>query len=166
MLFSDSIHFSAPSDSQRAEWIFVLQQLIPKSSYVASDPLQEASLVKEVKVADIQFHSECSPGILLERRGNWAIAALVSESLSRVCQGSLLMKVEGESVMMQGFDSIVTKLGYWRAPLSLSFILSPQKMGWLTLMVKERSRSWLDMISPNQRASNVAAWGEFIVYPE
>lgn len=83
VLFSDSTHLCASSDAERGEWIFVLQKLIPRTSYDKSDALQVASLDKAAETHDIEFRSETSPGILLERRGNWAIAALVSEALSR-----------------------------------------------------------------------------------
>ncbi|KAL7543078.1 hypothetical protein ACHAXR_012395 [Thalassiosira sp. AJA248-18] len=161
VLFSESIHLKASSDAERGEWLFVLQKLIPMSSYDEGDPLQVASLEKEPEVFDTEFHSESSPGILLERRGNWAIAALVSESLSRkVCQGSVLSKIEGEPILMTGFDSVVTKLGYWKAPLRLTFQLSPRKMGWLTLMVKEKGRSWLTMKGPKHKTSHEAGIAE------
>lgn len=116
-----------------------MQKILPQTSYDQSDALQAASLEKEVEVFDVQFHSESSPGILLERRGNWAIAALVSESLSRkVCRGSLLSRIAGEPAMMMGFDEVIKALSNWKPPLQLTFYLSPRKMGWLTLMVKER----------------------------
>jgi len=140
--------------------MFLLQKLIPKSSYDECDPLQVASLEKNVEVYDTQFYSETSPGILLERRGNWAIAALVSESLSRkVCQGSVLSKIGGDPAMMMGFDSVVTALSYCKPPLQLTFTLSPRKMGWLTLMVKEKGRNWLNIWSKHN--TNEAVWGEF-----
>ncbi|KAL9180068.1 hypothetical protein ACHAXT_008038 [Thalassiosira profunda] len=110
---------------------------------------------------DVRFESETSPGVMLERRGNWAIAALVSESLSRkVCQSSVLARIEGEPVTLQGFDAVVTKLGFWKAPLTLSFLLSPQKMGWLNILVQEQSRSWLSVLSPNQTASSETVLSE------
>ena len=85
--------------------------------------------------------------------------ALVSETLSRkVCQGSVLYQIEGEPAMMMGFDSVVTKLGFWKAPLQLSFLLSPRKMGWLTLMVKERGHRW--PLGRKRKTSNEAIWGE------
>ena len=40
--------------------------------------------------------------------------------------------------MMMGFDEVVKALSNWKPPLQLSFYLSPRKMGWLNLMVKER----------------------------
>ncbi|KAL3787826.1 hypothetical protein ACHAW5_003578 [Stephanodiscus triporus] len=139
VLFSDSLHLSARDDTARDEWIYFLQKILPQTSYDQSDALQVASLEKEVEVFDVQFHSESSPGILLERRGNWAIAALVSESLSRkVCRGSLLSRIAGEPAMMMGFDEVIKALSNWKPPLQLTFYLSPRKMGWLTLMVKER----------------------------
>lgn len=118
-----------------------MQLVVPRTQYDQSDPLQVASLEKEIESFDTQFHSESSPGILLERRGNWAIAALVSESLSRkVCRGSLLSSISGEPAIMMGFDEVVKALSNWTAPLQLSFQLSPRKMGWLNLMVKEGGR--------------------------
>ncbi|KAL7547585.1 hypothetical protein ACHAWF_010873 [Thalassiosira exigua] len=165
VLFSDSIHLSASSDAERGEWIFILQKLIPRSTYNEEDPLQAASLEKDLEVLDTEFQSETSPGILLERRGNWAIAALVSESISRrVCQGSVLSKIEGEPFLLQGFDSVVSKLGYWKAPLTLSFVLSPRKMGWLTLLTKERNRSWFNMVGRKRKTYNETTWGEERVY--
>lgn len=160
VLFSDSVHLSASSDAERAEWMHLLQTLIPRSSYDERDPLQAAALEKEVEACDTTFYCESSPGILLERRGNWAIAALVSESLSRtVRQGSVLSKIEGNPVMMIGFDSVITSLSYWQPPLKLSFQLSPRKMGWLTLLVKEGRRNWLNIRSKSK--TNEMVWGEF-----
>jgi hypothetical protein len=115
-----------------------LQQTLPRTRYDQNCTLQVASLEKEAEVFDTQFHSESSPGILLERRGNWAIAALVSDSLSRkVCRGSLLSRIGGKPAMMMGFDEVVKALSNWKPPLRLSFYLSPRKMGWLNLIVKE-----------------------------
>ena len=123
--------------------------------------MQVSSLEKDVEVFDTEFYSETSPGIMLERRGNWAIAALVSESLSRkVCQGSVLAKVGGERALLVGFDSVVTALSYWKPPLQLSFHLSPRQMGWLTLMIKENRKSWLSMARWKRNTSDEAAWGE------
>ncbi len=39
--------------------------------------------------------------------------------------------------MMMGFDKVVEALSNWKPPLQLTFHLSPRKMGWLNLMVKE-----------------------------
>ena len=162
VLFSDSIHLNASSEAERGEWIYTLQKLIPRSSYDKTDPLQYASLEKDTETFDTEFHSESSPGILLERRGNWAMAALVSESLSRkVCQGSVLSHIGGEPAMMMGFDSVVTALSYWKPPLKLSFILSPRKMGWLTYRRKENGSGWLTSPRWKRNASkNEAVWGE------
>ena len=98
--------------------MYVLQRLIPRSKYDESDSLQLASLEKEPEVFVTEFTDDCSPGLLLERRGNWAIAALVSETLSRkVCPGSVLSRVGDDDVTMNGFDAIVTALSYWKPPL-------------------------------------------------
>ena len=98
--------------------MYVLQRLIPRSKYDESDSLQLASLEKDPEVFVTEFRDDCSPGLLLERRGNWAIAALVSESLSRkVCPGSVLSRIGDEEVRMKGFDAIVTALSYWKPPL-------------------------------------------------
>ena len=161
VLFSDSIHFCAASDGERGEWMYVLQRLIPRSKYDESDSLQLASLEKDPEVFVTEFTDDCSPGLLLERRGNWAIAALVSETLSRkVCPGSVLSRIGDEEVTIKGFDAIVTALSYWTPPLRLTFILSPRKMGWLTLMVKQPSAWWNTMIGKRRKASDEAVWGE------
>lgn len=159
VLFSDSLHLGARDDASRDEWIRFLQLVVPRTQYDQSDPLQVASLEKEVESFDTLFHSESSPGILLERRGNWAIAALVSESLSRkVCRGSLLSSISGEPAIMMGFDEVVKALSNWTAPLQLSFQLSPRKMGWLNLMVKERGRQRLKgRLSSNESWEKVYA---------
>lgn len=139
VLFSDSIHLSAFSDFERGEWVCFLEKLIPRSNYDQSNPLQMASLDNDVEELEVEFHSESDPGILLERRGNWAIATLVSESLSRkVCQGSVLSGISGLPTLLTGFD--VNALAFWKPPLRLSFKLSPRKMGWLTLMTNEKGR--------------------------
>ena len=157
VLFSDSVHLSASSDAERGEWIFLLQKLIPRSSYDEGDPLQAAAMRKDVEVVEAEFFSSSSPGVLLERRGNFAVAGLVSESLSRrVCQGSVLSKIEGKPAIMMGFEAVVTALSYWNPPLRLSFSLMPKKMGWLTLMVRENRRGcWPE----NQKKE--ATWGTF-----
>lgn len=157
---------SAPTDAERGEWIFILQKLIPGSSYDECDPLQAASLEMDVEVIDTEFYSDSSPGIMIERRGNWAIASVVSENLStKVCQGSVLLKVQGERVLASGFDSVVSKLGYWQAPLRLSFLLSPKKMGWVGY-ANERSKSWLNMFGLRSKtwSTNEVVWGELSVY--
>lgn len=162
VLFSDSIHLCATSSSERGEWIHCLEQLVPRSRYDESDPLQVASLERQVEIQDADFHSESDAGLMLERRGNWAIAALVSESLSRkVCQGSVLAKVANQSVLLVGFDSVVSTLSYWQPPLQLCFLLSPRKMGWLNLMVKERT-SWIKMLGNKRKSADETMWGELV----
>ncbi len=132
--------------------MYFLEELIPRSNYDQSNPLHMASLENDVEELEVEFHSESDPGILLERRGNWAIATLVSESLSRkVCQGSVLSGISGLPTLLTGFDA--NALAFWKPPLRLRFKLSPRKMGWLTLMTNEKGR--------RLRRSRSLVWGEY-----
>ena len=156
MLFSESIHLNADSEADKEEFVFLLEKLIPRSKYDQSNPLQMASLENDVDVLDAVFHSESSPGILLERRGNWAIATLVSESLSaKISQGSVLFSIGDLQTLMMGFDEIVKALALWKPPLRLRFLLSPSKMGWLMLMTNQKGRRFV------RRNNSSKAWGEF-----
>lgn len=158
VLFSDSIHLNASTDSERSEWLFLLEKLIPRTKYDVSNPLQMASLEKDVEVFEVEIHSESSAeiGVSLEQRGNWAVAALVSESLSRkVCPGSVLSEISGQSTLMMGFEKVVKTLALRKPPLQLGFKLSPRKMGWLMLMINERGQRLI-----RRRHVSRIAWGE------
>lgn len=155
VLFSESLHLAADCETDRSEWLSMIHQLTPKCTYDMNDPLQAASFERELNDYPIEFQSTKEPGVILERRGNWAIATVVSESLSRkISQGSMLSKIEGQPVVLNGFDSAASMLSMWRSPLRLSFWLSPQKMGWLTMMTSENRKSWW------RNTSKVVSWGE------
>jgi hypothetical protein len=158
VLFSESLHLAASTDTEKTEWMFLIQQVIPCSHYDFNDPLQAASFERKLNDFDVQFESEKQPGVILERRGNWALAAVVSDQLSRkVSQGSMLSYVGGQSVALTGFDSVVSKLSLWNSPLNLTFWLSPQKMGWLTMKDTIKGKGWA--------ASKVVTWGKVkVVY--
>ncbi|KAL3780733.1 hypothetical protein HJC23_001015 [Cyclotella cryptica] len=151
VLFSESLHLASPSEKEKSDFLHILEQLIPKSTYDLNDQLQSASLERKVNAYDIELKSAKAPGVILERRGNWALAAVVSDSISRkLSKGSILSSIKGESVVLTGFESVVSKLSLWKAPLRLSFWTSPQKMGWLTMMVTESNKSW--------KASRAVRW--------
>ena len=72
-----------------------------------------------------------------------------------------MSKIEDECVLLTDFDAVTNSLGFWKAPLKLTFNLSPRKMGWLSLMVKEKARSWLSMFGPKSKVSaDEAVWGK------
>lgn len=138
--------------------MFLLEKLIPQTKYDVSNPLQMASLEKDVEVFEVEIHSESSAGIgvLLEQRGIWAIATLVSESLSRkVCPGSVLSAISGQPTLMMGFEKVVSTLALRKPPFQLEFKLSPRKMGWLMLMINEKGRR----LSRRKHVSRIV-WGE------
>mmetsp|Transcript_1056 Transcript_1056/g.2255 ORF Transcript_1056/g.2255 Transcript_1056/m.2255 type:complete len:246 (+) Transcript_1056:112-849(+) len=148
VFFSDSIHLCAASEEEKGEWIHALEQLIPRSIYDKGDELQAACFERDVDFSTVVLQSERSPGILLERRGNWAIVSIVSEDLSRlVFPGSILASVNEESAMVLGFERVAQELRNWRPPLRLNFFISPRKMGWLAMVLNERSKSWWDTAS-------------------
>ena len=158
VLFSESLHLNALSDDERNEWIYALQCLTSSSKYDETDPLQMASIEKKLEFTSTEFISDVQDGMMLERRGNWAIASVVSEAISqKVSKGSVLYKIGNERVMMKGFDAVVDGLSRWKPPLQLSFILT-RKMGWLLLKVKQPSSIWLNMIGKKRK--DEAIWGE------
>ncbi len=145
VFFSESLHLCAATEEKKGEWIHALEHFIPLSSYDKSDKLQAACFDRGVDFFSVSFQSDRSPGMLLERRGNWAIVSVVSEDLSRqVFPGSILASVNEESAIAQGFERVVHELTSWRPPLRLNFFVSPRKMGWLVMIVKERNKSWWD----------------------
>jgi hypothetical protein len=147
-----------------------------------SDVLQAASFERDTNSYSIEFQSSKAPGFVLERRGHWAVASVVSDSLSRkISQGSMLSAINGQKVIVSGFDSVLSKLSIWKvslskligmewhisftglpyiiqtydycqAPLHLTFWLSPQKMGWLSMMVTDNRKGW--------KSSKIVSWGE------
>lgn len=156
VLFSESIHLAASSDTEKSEWMYVLHRLIAQSSYDLNDPLQAASLERVPTDFPIEFQCSSAPGLILDRRGHFAMASVVSESLSRkVSRGSILSSIdEDNSIVLKGFDYALSKLSTWKAPFQLTFWLSPQKMGWLTMMVTDNRKSW--------KSSKVVSWGEYV----
>lgn len=154
VLFSESLHLAAATSSEKQEWMYIIHKLIPQSSYDLNDPLQSASLERDMNEYPVDFLSTKDPGIILERRGNWAIASVVSDFLSRkVSRGSVLSSIDNKQVALTGFDSVLGKLSMWKAPLKLSFWLSPQKMGWLSMMVSVNRKTW--------KSAEVVSWGEY-----
>lgn len=154
VLFSGSLHLAAATPSEKQEWMWILSKLIPKSSYDLNDPLQSASFERGMNEYSVEFNSTKDPGIILERRGNWAVASVVSDYLSRkVSHGSVLASIDDEQVTLTGFDSVLGKLSMWKAPMKLSFWLPPQKMGWLSMMVSVSRKTW--------KSAEVSSWGEF-----
>ena len=56
VLFSTSLHLSAASEAEKAEWIYILQSQIPLSNYDESDPLQAAALGHDLEYNTEEFH--------------------------------------------------------------------------------------------------------------
>ena len=141
-LFSECLHVAAATRLERDEWLSMVRQLIPKSKYDTSDILQSAALERDVGTTTLSIESVSSPGICLQARGNWMVAAVVSESLSSsVCRGSILSSIGGVSTTLTGVDYTSKKLTLNRGPLHLSFWKSPSKMGWLNLISTKQNRS-------------------------
>eukprot|EP00985_Skeletonema_marinoi_P034390 scaffold43791_cov204-Skeletonema_marinoi.AAC.3 len=125
-LFSECLHVAAATRLERDEWLSMVRQLIPKSKYDTSDILQSAALERDVGTTTLSIESVSSPGICLQARGNWMVAAVVSESLSSsVCRGSILSSIGGVSSALTGVDYTSKKLTLSRGPLHLSFWKSP-----------------------------------------
>lgn len=83
-----------------------------------SDVLQAASFERDTNSYSIEFQSSKAPGFVLERRGHWAVASVVSDSLSRkISQGSMLSAINGQKVIVSGFDSVLSKLSIWKVSL-------------------------------------------------
>ena len=168
VLFSTSLHLQASSEAEKAEWVYILQSQIPLTNYDESDQLQAAALETDLEYATAEFHSDTSPGLLLEKRGSFCMVALVSQKISRtVCTGSILSLIEDTSVITEDFDSKIKLLSEWKPPLKLSFVLSPRKMGWLTLMAKPPSTTpWKDAMigRKNKRSNSGAIWGMFCLF--
>ena len=164
VLFSTSLHLQASSEAEKAEWIYILQSQIPLSNYDENDQLQTAALGTDLEYATVEFYCDTSPGLLLEKRGSFYMATLVSQKISRtICTGSILSNIQDASVITEDFDSIIKLLNEWNPPLKLKFALSPRKMGWLTLMVKPPSTTpWKDtMIGRKNKGNSGAIWGMF-----
>jgi len=91
VLFSESIHLAAASEREENEWMYVLHGLISQSSYDLNDPLQAASLERVTSALSIEFQCSSAPGIIIDRRGHFAMASIVHATLSRkVSIGSIL----------------------------------------------------------------------------
>jgi hypothetical protein len=58
VLFSTSLHLSAASEAEKAEWIYILQSQIPLSNYDESDQLQAAALRHDLEYATEEFHCD------------------------------------------------------------------------------------------------------------
>ena len=166
VLFSTSLHLSASSEAEKAEWVYILQSQIPLSNYDESDQLQAAALGQDLEYSTVEFYCDTSPGLLLEKRGSFCMTTVVSENISRtVCTGSILSLIEDTSIIMEDFDSIIKLLSEWKPPLKLSFALSPRKMGWLQLMKPPSTTPWKDAMigRKNKRSNSGTIWGMFNV---
>ena len=142
VLFSDVLHLSTKTKVEQDEWMSMLKDLIPKSNYDCTDILQLTALERDVDVVTVSFDSLASPGVCLQERGNWAVATIVSEQLTTVSPGSVLSSIDGNNVILDGFDNAAKCLCLCNAPLQVSFWHSPRKMGWLNLVSSKRSSSF------------------------
>jgi len=67
VLFSSSLHLSAASEAEKAEWIYILQAQIPMSNYDESDQLQAAALGQDLEYATVEFLVILHPGFCLRK---------------------------------------------------------------------------------------------------
>lgn len=158
--FTETILICTQSSETKNEWMYALERLIPNTKYDSEDQLQVASLSKDTTTFDISFRNDCEPGLVLTRRGCLAVATCIHErvQLMGLRVGSVLGQIEYEvetghgvagscvgrrivkkSVILSGFDSVVSSLSHVNSPLKLKFYLPPVKMGWLFRLKQSKS---------------------------
>lgn len=141
------LHVMAESREATSGWIKVLRETISKSALETNDPLLVAALdkMKLDVMYHVSFHEDKPLGVVLERSGEWAIVKLANERDTGVVVGSALMGVNNDNVMFAKYQETIGRLKNWRPPLTLSFLKSPEKRGFLVKESRGRhgnSRNW------------------------
>lgn len=141
------LHVMADSREATSAWIKVLRETISNSDLEINDPLLIAAIEKmKVDVLyQVSFHEDKPLGVVLERSGEWAIVKLANERDTGVIVGSALMAVNKDDVMFAKYQETIGRLKNWRPPLTLSFLKSPEKRGYLVKESRGRhgnTRNW------------------------
>ena len=141
------LHVLAESREITSSWIKVLRETIAQSELETNDPLLVAAIEKmnADTVYNTSFHEDKPLGVVLERSGEWAIVKLANERDTGVVVGSALMAVNNEDVMFAKYQETIGRLKNWRPPLTLTFLKSPEKRGFLVKESRGRhgnTRNW------------------------
>jgi hypothetical protein len=141
------LHVMAESREVTSSWIKVLREAISQSTLEPNDPLLAAAIekMKSDVIYSTSFHEDKPLGVVLERSGEWAIVKLANERETGVKVGSALMSVNSDDVMFARYQETIGRLKNWRPPLTLTFLKSPEKRGFLVKESRGRhssSRNW------------------------
>lgn len=141
------LHVLAENREATSSWIKILRETISNSKLETKDPLLINAMekMKDDVIYNVSFHEDKPLGVVLERSGEWAIVKLANERDTGVIVGSALMAVNSEDVMFAKYQETIGRLKNWRPPLTLTFLKSPEKRGFLVKESRGRhgtQRNW------------------------
>lgn len=127
------LHFNCSSDNERQEYVNNIKKIIAKNIIDLEQNLFRAALEK---VSHDEFYSvtfeELKPlGIALEKCGEWASVKSSNYKENGIHKGSILTGINGDSVILEKYTSIMPRLKDWAPPFTLSFRRAPEKRGYL-----------------------------------
>eukprot|EP00978_Attheya_sp_CCMP212_P018986 scaffold52641_cov48-Attheya_sp.AAC.1 len=143
--FSTRLQLNASSPYERDAWISMMKGIVPATKYDEDDPVYVASRAMKYKTCSLNFGVRDSPGLVLERHGNWAIVTKVTKRLQdKVPAGSTLMSVNGKRIFVEPFETVASLLENWTPPLALKFREAPSRKGNVMIQVESDEKGSLD----------------------
>lgn len=160
---SGPLSLRAESKEEAEMWVSELHKVISNSNPEVADPLFHAALkrIREDNLYDVQFtdnnfirggqdvfHSATSSaaasgGITIEKRGEWAIVTNVANNrLTRVTIGSAVTSINGQSVMLLPFTTVLHMLHTTKTPMTVTFRSAPVRTGELMKLARNGSGTW------------------------
>jgi hypothetical protein len=136
------LHVQSTSAEETSAWIEAIREAISGSYLDTNDPLFQHAMLR---IDDDVFYkvtfSEKKPlGVIFERTAEWAVIKTSNnQAQSGIKVGSVLSAINGNSVILESYQSTIERLKDWKPPLTLEFRMAPQKVGYLLKESKSRS---------------------------
>ena len=115
------LHLATTSKDITSSWIESIREIITKSPLDKKDILLRAALhkSKDDVFYEVEFRENRPLGIVLERSGEWAVVKKATIDGSGVRVGSVLTSINGDSVIVNSYQSTISRLRNWTPPLRL-----------------------------------------------
>ena len=140
------VKLQAKNKQEKEQWIFVIREVIYDLHVDVSDPMLVGSdeLFNNPVYVDLNFESKAPLGIGLERIGEWPVVEKIDANKmgSEVVQGDILYAVDGSEVLLEEYDTTISKLLTWQPPLQLRFLHLPEKAGYLSKRSLHEASKW------------------------
>ena len=127
------LHLRSPSREETISWITTVKDVITRSRIHKDNIVLRASLIKSKAdiFYEVEFRESKPLGVVLERSGEWAVVKVATAKETGVMIGSILTQVNGDSVVLESYQSTIDRLKNWKPPLKLGFRRTPIKTGFL-----------------------------------